>query len=488
MVFMSGRFMAFVSYAQNLEDVMLWRALGNIPCGFYVDVGANDPVVDSVTRGFYERGWRGINIEPLPIHYSDLCRERTRDINLQCAAGAERGEVEIWECEVRGWATASADVVARHIAEGHVGVFLKVPVFQLREILEKHAADEIHFLKIDVEGFEKSVIDGMDFCRFRPWILVIEATRPNSKEEVHHEWEADLTKANYHLAYADGLNRFYVAEEHLELLEAFRYPPNVFDSFVRSAEINQQLAIQQAEIRFQEAASRAMSFEQREAEALEKFQLALEVSRAAQHTAQQADSRAEAHQQHVKALQIQLQQLQVKVDELEASHQRWRQQASALDFRSNTLQQSASWRIPPRQLAADLATHPLRTLRAAFSVVVQRAICITERPLSRLMAAVLRRPQLSQRINSWLMRYPALHQQLIGVAHRGGMVTEASAYTATGYSKNFRNKSTNRTEKKIESSKNFYLESADSSEFKQIDAETALKAIRLELKKFRGEA
>jgi len=56
--------MTFISYSQNLEDVMLWRALKHIEQGFYVDVGANDPTFLSVTHAFYERGWHGINIDP----------------------------------------------------------------------------------------------------------------------------------------------------------------------------------------------------------------------------------------------------------------------------------------------------------------------------------------------------------------------------------------------------------------------------------------
>lgn len=34
----------FVSYAQNQEDVSLHRALQTVEKGFYVDVGAQDPV------------------------------------------------------------------------------------------------------------------------------------------------------------------------------------------------------------------------------------------------------------------------------------------------------------------------------------------------------------------------------------------------------------------------------------------------------------
>jgi len=45
---------------------MLWRALKHIERGFYIDVGAWSSDLDSVTRAFYEHGWRGINVEPNP--------------------------------------------------------------------------------------------------------------------------------------------------------------------------------------------------------------------------------------------------------------------------------------------------------------------------------------------------------------------------------------------------------------------------------------
>ena len=38
-------------------------AVSRIPSGFYIDVGACHPVVHSVTKLFYERGWNGINID-----------------------------------------------------------------------------------------------------------------------------------------------------------------------------------------------------------------------------------------------------------------------------------------------------------------------------------------------------------------------------------------------------------------------------------------
>src|SRR5664279_1896466 len=58
----------FVSYAQNGEDVVLFRALGAVEGGRYVDVGANDPIFESVTYAFYLRGWSGITIDPCLLY------------------------------------------------------------------------------------------------------------------------------------------------------------------------------------------------------------------------------------------------------------------------------------------------------------------------------------------------------------------------------------------------------------------------------------
>ena len=67
-----------VSHAQNFEDVILHRALKSIEKGFYIDIGAQDPVVDSVSLGFYELGWRGVHVEP-DSRYAAKLREARGD-------------------------------------------------------------------------------------------------------------------------------------------------------------------------------------------------------------------------------------------------------------------------------------------------------------------------------------------------------------------------------------------------------------------------
>ena len=105
--------MSFISYAQNHEDVMLYRALREVKEGFYIDVGAQDPVIDSVTKAFYERGWRGINIEPNEEYFRKLQDDRPHDINLLTAVGREPGAISFYEVAHTGLSTTSAGLRPR---------------------------------------------------------------------------------------------------------------------------------------------------------------------------------------------------------------------------------------------------------------------------------------------------------------------------------------------------------------------------------------
>ena len=78
---------SFIPYSQFLEDLILFSVFHDVENGFYIDIGANDPNIISVTKNFYIRGWYGINIEPLPDKYQALIKFRKRDINLQIGVG-----------------------------------------------------------------------------------------------------------------------------------------------------------------------------------------------------------------------------------------------------------------------------------------------------------------------------------------------------------------------------------------------------------------
>lgn len=224
--------MRFISYSQNFEDVMLWRALKHIKKGFYIDVGAQDPVNDSVSKAFYERGWRGIHIEPVPEYAALLRKDRPDETVLEIALADVDGEIELNVIPNTGLSNIiDASAQYSQIAPDIHSQRIKVMVLTLKSALASLGKKDVHWLKIDVEGLEERVLKGWDSQILRPWIIVVEATIPNSPEINYVSWDPILIAANYQFVYFDGLNRFYVAKEHLELVAAFNCPPNCFDDF-----------------------------------------------------------------------------------------------------------------------------------------------------------------------------------------------------------------------------------------------------------------
>lgn len=223
-----------ISYAQNFEDVLLFRCFGELPDGFYVDIGAFDPMVDSVTKAFYDKGWSGINVEPGPL-IEDLRRDRPRDINLAIAISDAEGEADFWEhTGGPGTSTLCADIAAQVAEVAGERIRHRVPTLTLAQLLSRHAPDRhIHFLKIDAEGWEDAIIAGGDWERFRPEVLVVESTEILTNRRLEAAWQERLRQASYTFAYFDGVNDFWVRAESEALLASFAYPVNILDNFRR---------------------------------------------------------------------------------------------------------------------------------------------------------------------------------------------------------------------------------------------------------------
>jgi FkbM family methyltransferase len=361
--------MTFITYSQNYEDVLLWRALGHVKNGFYIDVGANDPVEHSVTKAFYDAGWSGISIEPLPAFHQVFMEQRPRDTNLAIAAGAENGELTLYDVpDVRGWASPEREVADLHQSEGYQVAELTVPVRTLASVCEDHVKGDIHFLKIDVEGFEGEVLRGMDFARWRPWLLVIEATLPNSRVTNHETWEHLVTSQRYRFVWFDGLNRWYVAEEHAELADAFGTPPNVFDEFISYHLAN------------------AWDEHKAVVKALRESEAHAAVARVEMHDALE----------RAQFLEEQGEQLRAELAELhDANHQTsvW---ARGLEAHLVAIQNSTSWRI----------TRPLRGIGRVWHSVRRPGL------VRRLLTRVTANQRIRSTIIPILLRYPALGKRV----------------------------------------------------------------------------
>lgn len=214
-------------YGQNLEDKKIAELLGpgyETRSGFYIDIGALGPEEHSVTKHFYDLGWSGINIEPQPAYYHQLCRARPRDRNLQIAISDTGGGVEhaFHVQAVAGLSTFHPKWAAQWENQFGGHSVIQTQTYTLAEVCETHVPhfeiddserakpDDIDFLKIDVEGWEPQVIRGADWERFRPRILCVEATEPGTLDKgTWHEFEDMLIAADYEFVEMEVVNRFY---------------------------------------------------------------------------------------------------------------------------------------------------------------------------------------------------------------------------------------------------------------------------------------
>ncbi len=224
----------FISFAQNFEDVLLWRALKHIEKGFYIDIGAQHPEADSVSKAFYDHDWRGVHVEPIR-HYADLLREhRPDEVVLEVAIAQESGILTFYDVPDTGLSTADSGIAEGHQQQGFEVRETTVPCIPLSDVLARYGDRDIHWLKIDVEGFELAVLNGWGDSPIRPWVVVVESNLPNTQIDTHEIWEAQLLERGYTSVLFDGLNRYYVSEHHPELKESLQYGPSVFDQFAFS--------------------------------------------------------------------------------------------------------------------------------------------------------------------------------------------------------------------------------------------------------------
>jgi FkbM family methyltransferase len=223
------------SYATHFEDVLLGRVFRDAASGFYVDVGACDPLLGSTTRHFYNCGWRGINIEP-SFTFDRFPQYRSRDINLQVAASDRVGEQTFLEFMDSFGCSNLSNSIPKAPAE-HQSSLIKrrtrtVRTRRLVDIFDEFKVRVIDFMSVDVEGHERPALLGNDWSRYRPKILIIEAVLPCQDVPSHEKWEDILLASDYRVVYFDGVNRFYaLGEDYERVVPHFKLPVNPFDHY-----------------------------------------------------------------------------------------------------------------------------------------------------------------------------------------------------------------------------------------------------------------
>lgn len=229
-----------ISYAQNYEDIILSRCFKDINNGFYVDIGAYDPEIDSCTKLFYDQGWSGINVEPQINLYELFNSSRTRDININALINGVSSSGYLYVPKsTPGWASGDIETYEYFIKNSIPFDTAICKTMTLSDLFKNYANDVVHFLKIDAEGMEEVIICSHKFEKKRPWVIVVEVIDSRGFRK-NSNIENFLNSVGYNLVLHDGLNDFFVSSEHSYLIKYFSLPPNIFDNFCLAREVRLQ--------------------------------------------------------------------------------------------------------------------------------------------------------------------------------------------------------------------------------------------------------
>lgn len=240
--------MPFKSYAQNREDVILRRVFADVAKGTYVDIGAAWPELDSVTHAFYASGWRGVNVEPNEALHGQLVEARPGDMNLRAVVGSTAGNIEFFEVtdasgELTGLSTTDRDVAESWKDRGFAITHQTVRQVTLTDVLRDAGIQPgaFEFLKVDAEGGELEVLEGGDWDRWRPKVVVCEVADPLDPTLISSDRLVDfMLSKGYSTRLFDGLNIFF--EDGSEPTGQSWAPVNIFDDYVSSND-NQMLEL-----------------------------------------------------------------------------------------------------------------------------------------------------------------------------------------------------------------------------------------------------
>ncbi|MCC7279338.1 MAG: methyltransferase domain-containing protein [Chromatiaceae bacterium] len=144
-----------------------------------------------------------------------------------------------------------------------------------------------------------------------------------------------------------------------------------------------------------------------------------------------AACRADEQQQRAEHAETQSLNHQSRVDELGGSSHHWWLQCHQLEAERNALRQSWSWRITaPVRWVGGILIRFVNAIRRGANTILRTAIDRFQRPLAKLMRAVLAKPAFADRLNRLLLRFPHLYQQLLQVASLNGVLMGASPMPA----------------------------------------------------------
>lgn len=155
--------------------------------GVFVDVGANHPTEINNTLYFEEQGWTGIAFEPQQ-ELVELWAVERKARCLPYLLGSEKKRVSFRI----SYEHALSSVVGSSEKSSSDTQCVEIEQRRLDEALLENGIEHVDYMSIDVEGYEKEVLSGLDFSRVNIQCLVLE----NDHSRFGEEYSRELSRKN----------------------------------------------------------------------------------------------------------------------------------------------------------------------------------------------------------------------------------------------------------------------------------------------------
>jgi FkbM family methyltransferase len=186
------------------EQELVKRFFCSKPNGYYVDVGANEPIIQSQTYHLEQLGWKGLLLEPLP-HYVKLLKAQRTGTVVQYACSSPQNHNKILKLIVAGGhSTLNSNPIALGtVSDETVGVTCRT----LDSILEESGVKPgFEFISIDIEGHEMEMFKGFDLSKWKPKLVLLE------DHVINHQKHNHMVSNGYQIIMRTGLNSWYVPQ------------------------------------------------------------------------------------------------------------------------------------------------------------------------------------------------------------------------------------------------------------------------------------
>ncbi|WP_375559313.1 FkbM family methyltransferase [Bernardetia sp. OM2101] len=209
-----------VSYSQSGEDLIIdfFFTARQIDKPSYIDIGAYHPYKISNTALFYEKGARGIIIEPNPDGFEKFMKYRPEDTNLNIGVGNEASVLSYYSMNSATLNTFSEEEAKRYEEQGsaHIEKVIEVEVKTLISILEKYNNGMFpDFLSLDVEGWDYQILESLKQFQTTPKLICVE-TYSYTEGYIYKEKFDNLMKELGYVVYGTTtINTIYVKNELL---------------------------------------------------------------------------------------------------------------------------------------------------------------------------------------------------------------------------------------------------------------------------------